>query len=80
MDRLGPPEGGQIVGKRRQFVGNEEMAFATSKSEMLTSKSLFLTSKSEMLASKSLFLTSKSEMLPSKSLFLIADVEPRKCF
>src|SRR5207249_7121170 len=28
LDRLGPPEGGQIVGKRRQFVGNEEMAFA----------------------------------------------------
>ena len=25
---MGPPEGGQIVGKRRQFVGNEEMAFA----------------------------------------------------
>src|SRR5439155_1572227 len=28
LDRMGPPEGGQIVGKRRQFVGNEEMAFA----------------------------------------------------
>src|SRR5437867_4802659 len=28
LDRLGPPERGQIVGKRRQFVGNEEMAFA----------------------------------------------------
>src|SRR2546428_735146 len=28
LDRLGPPEGGQIVGKRRQFVGNEGMAFA----------------------------------------------------
>src|SRR3989442_7155223 len=28
LDRLGPPEGGQIVGKRRQFVGNEEMVFA----------------------------------------------------
>jgi len=38
-----------------------------------------LTSKSEMLTSKSLFLTSKSEMLASKSLFLIADVEPRNC-
>src|SRR5438876_1057363 len=23
----GPPEGGQIVGKRRRFVGNEEIAF-----------------------------------------------------
>ena len=45
------------------------MRLLTSKSEMLTSKSLFLTSKSEMLASKSLFLTSKSEMLTSKSLF-----------
>jgi len=27
LARLGPPEGGQIVGKRRQFVGNEEIAF-----------------------------------------------------
>jgi len=28
LARLGPPEGGRIVGKRRQFVGNEEIAFA----------------------------------------------------
>ena len=28
MARLGPPESGGIVGKRRQFVGNEEIAFA----------------------------------------------------
>jgi len=27
LARLGPPEGGQIVGKRRRFVGNEEIAF-----------------------------------------------------
>ena len=46
---MGPPECGGIAGKRRQFGGNEEIAFADEKSEMLTSKSLLLTSKSECL-------------------------------
>ena len=29
----GPPEGGQIVGKRRQFVGNEEIGFANDEKQ-----------------------------------------------
>src|SRR5207244_3141566 len=42
----------------------------TSKSEMLTRKSLFLTSKSKMLTRKSLLLTSKSKTFTSKYLLL----------
>src|SRR5438876_12010545 len=84
LDRLGPPEGGQIVGKRRQFVGNEEMAFADEQKrnaheEMAFADEQKRNAHEEMAfaheqkrnaCEEMAFADEQSETLTSKSLFL----------